>query len=230
MEIVQSYETTVADKTNGYELRFLVIAQKSLSLSVRHNEAAMKAALESTLGLQGTRSISASALPQAIVGMLRADEEEVEFQELQANALLDHLLSASPPAPVTTTDTKLLEFAEHVAFSPLVPFEESPLGLVSLASKAAALSKNGVALGAFIGVIAGGATPLLLLTVPAGIILCATAVAYAKVVDAKRSDIFISLMGFEAGSRGEMPPAVQVDAILPERGASTTGRKRPQRR
>jgi len=228
MEIAQSYETTIADRTTGYELRFLVITQRNLSLPLQQDEAAVKAALEGTFGLQGTRSIPASSLPQAIAGMLRADYEEAEFQELQAKALLDHVLPVSPPAPVVPTDTKLLEFAEHVAFSPLVPFEESPLGLVSLASKAAALSKNGVALGAFIGVVAGGATPLLLLTVPTGIILCATAVAFAKVVDAKRSDIFVNLMGIEAVAGTATSPVTWVNESPPQHGGTKPRPRRPR--
>jgi len=196
MEISQVYETTVADRISNHAVRFLIIPHKDLSASIRHNDPAAMDALEDVLGLQGIRSISASDLPKTIAGMLLADSEDAAFQKLQAKAVLDHILQTAPSPTTTAAATpELLAFAEHVAFSTLVPFEESPLGLVSLASKAAALSKNGVALGAFIGVVAGGATPLLLLTVPTGIILCATAVAFAKVVDAKRNDISYKLLG-----------------------------------
>jgi hypothetical protein len=48
------------------------------------------------------------------------------------------------------------------------------------------------------GVLAGGTRAVLLLTVPAGIILCGTAAAFAKVVDARRYDIMEKIMGLSA--------------------------------
>jgi hypothetical protein len=208
VDISQVYETSVADRASGHALRFLIVPHRAFTAAIQHDDPSPKDALESVLGLQAIRPISPAALPLAIAGMLQADADDPSLQRLQAEAVLDHLLRTAPPlTPPAGPDAETLAFSEHVAFSALVPFEESPLALVSLASKAAALSKNGVALGAFVGVIAGGATPLLLLTVPAGIILCASAIAFAKEIDAKRGAISGILLGVGARHRpGPSPP------------------------
>jgi len=208
VDISQVYETTVADRISGHALRFLIVPHRALATAIQRDDPSPKDALEGALGLQAIRPISPGALPFAIAGMLQADADDPSLQRLQAEAVLDHLLGAATPLkPPAGPDAETLAFSEHVAFSALVPFEESPLGLVSLASKAATLSKNGVALGAFVGVIAGGATPLLLLTVPAGIILCASAIAFAKEIDAKRGAISGILFGVGARySPGPSPP------------------------
>ena len=207
LEISQVYETTVADRISGHAVRFLVIPHRSLRAALRQEEL-IPATIASELDLQAFRSISAAELPQAIAGMLKADSNEMEVRQLQAQAVVDRVMqTASPPPEAATPDSEIMNFADHVAFSAMVPFEDSPLGLVSLASKAAALSKNGIALGAFIGVIAGGTTPLLLVTVPAGIILCASAIAFAKIVDTKRVDIFVSTLGIGTTQAAKQPTA-----------------------
>jgi hypothetical protein len=71
-----------------------------------------------------------------------------------------------------------LGFAEYVAFSEVIPIEASPLTSKSLLTIA-------VGVGAKIGVIAGGATPLVLVTVPAGIILCTAGVIFGPALGQK---------------------------------------------
>jgi hypothetical protein len=73
-------------------------------------------------------------------------------------------------------------FAEYVAFSEVVPFEESPLRSKSLMAAA-------VATGAKIGLIAGAGTPFVLLTVPAGIILCTAGVVFGPALGEKVSKL-----------------------------------------
>jgi hypothetical protein len=73
----------------------------------------------------------------------------------------------------------ILEFAEYLALAPIVPFEESPL----IGSSLGAIFATGSAVGTgtAIGfIVAGGPTPLLALTVPAGIIICGAAVGVAE--------------------------------------------------
>ena len=187
MEIVQFYETTVADRTKGHSFSFLVIPNRSLTVAVQNADPTALDGLATQLGLQPLQPVRPSLLPQAIMGMLLADEAE-NVQQLQAQAVLSQFLQSTKPSD------DLMQFAEQIAFTDLIPFEGS-FSLVSLAGKAASLASSPVGLGAFIGVIAGGTTPLLLVTVPAGIILCGTATAFAKVVNERKDDILNKLLG-----------------------------------
>ena len=146
MEMVQFYEATVADRKQGYAFTFLVIPRRSLTGAIQHDDPPAKDELVGVLGLQQLRPVQPSALPQAISGMLRADEEVEELQQFQAQAVLARLLQTAPPSSGTPPALPdLLAFAEQIAFTNLIPFEESPIDLVSLAGKAATLSTNGIA-------------------------------------------------------------------------------------
>jgi len=81
-------------------------------------------------------------------------------------------------------DPNAVGFAEYVAFSESLPIEESPLRSKSLMAAA-------VATGAKIGLIAGGTGPWVLLTVPAGIILCTAGVVFGPAL----GDRVAKLMG-----------------------------------
>jgi hypothetical protein len=73
----------------------------------------------------------------------------------------------------------VLDFVEYAAYSPVVPLEQSPLDLHSLGSLLAGSSQVGG--GAVLGiVVAGGASPLLFITVPAGIIVVGVAAAFTE--------------------------------------------------
>lgn len=76
-------------------------------------------------------------------------------------------------------DPEVRAFAEYVTLEKLVPFEKSPLDAQSFANIATTASPWVV--GAVMGFVAAGPTlPLLLVTVPLGIILCQTAKAVAE--------------------------------------------------
>lgn len=83
-------------------------------------------------------------------------------------------------------DPKLIDeyvnFAKELLSSSRIPIEESPLSGISLGELFSSASKaSPTSLGAMIGwIIAGHHTPLLLLSVPAGIILVRSAVGIAK--------------------------------------------------
>lgn len=66
-----------------------------------------------------------------------------------------------------------MSFAEKLCLECDIPFENSSLSaeaLVKLVTKA-----TGVGLGAFAGFVAVGASPLLMVAVPAGMVLCGAA-------------------------------------------------------
>lgn len=85
----------------------------------------------------------------------------------------------SQPQPSQFAPQEFLDFAEYIVLARLIPFAESPLGIASLGSIIA--TGSGGAIGAFVGIaVVGAATPLLFVTVPAGIILCGAAMGVAE--------------------------------------------------
>ena len=72
-------------------------------------------------------------------------------------------------------------FAEYLAFSPVIPFEASPLEAASLAGMLT--SASGMSAGAAAGFLAAGPTPLALVTVPAGMIIGGAAAGVARALE-----------------------------------------------
>jgi hypothetical protein len=196
VELVQLYQTTISARTQGYAFRFLTVPSKSLTGAIRHNDPPAQSVLTEALGIADLQPVRPSRLSYAIAGMLRVDEHPEEVEEAQARTLSDRILQqTAAPEKMILPSADMLEFAEQLAFTRVIPFEESPLALVSLAEKAASIAKDPIPLGAFIGVLAGGMTPILLITVPAGIILCGAAAAFARAIDGQMPNILQRLCG-----------------------------------
>jgi hypothetical protein len=84
-----------------------------------------------------------------------------------------------------------------VTFGDVVPVELSPLGAESLAG---VLTKaGGGAVGLVVGVASSGGTPLLLLTVPAGMILCGAAAGIASALEQGLRRALLRKLGVEEG-------------------------------
>ncbi len=217
MKATQLFETTIADQEEGYCLRFLVMPRHSLAaldlpegpssdtedtekLSDYSESAddcvrAAKKHVISTLKLEEIHQVPAALLPQVISAMLRAERSK-ELSGVGSFMQISSLLGrGEAPTPIEV-------FADYAAFANVIPLQKSPLSLVSLAGKAAEVASKPAALGALIGVAAGGFTPLLLLTVPAGIILCGTATAFAKIVDERRHQLLDYVLGVPRGPGG----------------------------
>ena len=110
--------------------------------------------------------LNASELPYAIASLLLRDEPEDVAQ---------HFDLVRKRLPVFIEDhPQVLEFAEHVTFANVIPFEHSPLSGEALARLLSARSGAGIGVGVAL-MVAGGPTPLLFLTVPAGMIICGSA-------------------------------------------------------
>jgi hypothetical protein len=73
------------------------------------------------------------------------------------------------------------QFAQELASGELVPVQESPLTTESLSKLLARAAKDPVGLGVLAGVyVATGGTPLLLVWLPTGIVVCCVAVGIGK--------------------------------------------------
>jgi hypothetical protein len=197
MEMVQLYETTVGDRESGQVVRFLSIPGRSIAITNETIDHPTQIPLADALGIHELHPVRPSDLAKAILLMLRA-EDATNVENLQAQAVLTQFFQAQSP-----TDP-LMSFAEQIAYTDLIPFEESPVGLVSLASKAAKLANSPVALGAFIGVIAGGTSPFVLIAVPAGIILCGAAKVISEALDKNRDRILERVLGLSCKTTSRM--------------------------
>jgi hypothetical protein len=204
MEMVQSFESTVADADTGHSVSFAVFPADYLW----RGDPPMQATVDSVLAEMGLKrdgeAVAPSALPRVIRSMLMSDDCSVT-QEMARQAMSTDQLAV--PEDVQ-------EFAERVAYAELVPAQESPISLHSLASLAMRAATKGppaLAVGFFVAYAAVGASPLLVALVPAGVVLCGASVALSKFLDENRNQIFGKLFGVQARSRGgrnaPSPPA-----------------------
>jgi hypothetical protein len=205
VKLRQTYESTVEDE-DGRAVHFLAVPHRSFDETHSSRLAQDGRGLLEEMGFSVLKRISPTEIPNAIAQMVSADTSE-DANALRTELALDRI---TDPTAASRDDEELRAFAEYVAFANLVPFEESPINLVSLAGKAASTAKSPEALGAFIGVLAGGATPMLLVTVPTGIIVCAAASAFAKFLFENRQSVFGKLFGVNPKRRSRRrPPAKQ---------------------
>jgi hypothetical protein len=155
----QLFATTLYDRHQPQQLSFVFIPTRSM-------------ANRFVPELSVLRTIAPSYLPAALASLLSPPVPSNPFS----------WADTPPPVGYVFVDPNSIGFAEYVAFSEVVPFEESPLRSKSLMTLA-------VATGAKIGLIAGGATPFVLLTVPAGIILCTAGVIFGPALGEKVSKL-----------------------------------------
>lgn len=162
--VPQIYETELEHPETSHAVRFLTVPARSVAdPAILSEPEALMAELElRPLGVP----LSASEVPYAVASILLREDAEQALEHF--HLVRDHLPAFMGDHP------QVLEFSEYVSFAKVVPFEQSPLAGEALASLLA--SGSGVGIGAGIGImVAGGPTPLLFLTVPAGIIICGSA-------------------------------------------------------
>jgi len=173
MITAQIYETTVTDNNRNWLARFLIFPQNAF---YEREVAISESSLRELFGLTAFQQLATvSALPRVLAVLLAEDTEE-QFQYSARGRP-----SLPPIPPPSVIEANLYAFAEELAFAEVIPFESSPLSLQSLASIILKAGKAGaVPLGAVTALVAVGQTPLLLIAVPAGIVLCGGAIAVSK--------------------------------------------------
>jgi hypothetical protein len=133
----------------------------------------------------------ASALPALITAVVRHEED--------AYAALERL-QAGPDV-----DDPLHRFAERVAFSRLVAAEASPLGAESVAGLLTTSTAGGG--GVLIALQAVGATPMLLIAVPVGIVLIGASLGIAEALQTGLRSKILRRMGVEQDTEDEREDA-----------------------
>jgi hypothetical protein len=166
----QIFATTLHDRHQPQELSFVFIPARSMPDGFVPELSAIKDLIDPNANF--LRTISPAYLPVALASLLPPSAPSNPFS----------WVDVLPPAGSIFVHPNSIGFAEYVAFSEVVPFEDSPLRSKSIMAVA-------VATGAKIGLIAGGATPFVLLTVPAGIILCTAGVIFGPALGDKVSKL-----------------------------------------
>ena len=169
MKISQIFETTIFNDETNDQGKFLVIPAMVVRDLPNSREAYHRFADEN-LGFETITEIDHGRLVDAFASCLSADKDP-EFK-----AWLDDRSSREPISPENYDND--LEFEKYLAFSPVVPFRHTPLNLESVASLVT--SATGVGLGAYAGFVVGGVSPLIFITVPAGMIIFGTAAGVAR--------------------------------------------------
>lgn len=165
--LVQTYESSISDALGNWGFSFLVIPRRSLEV---HQLSTDFTAVCGELDLDSVQSqseLDPLFLPFAITAILLAEKTEMSAIEI-----FDTPLSQLEPSLQDEHDRAFV-FAKDAAFADVIPFEQSPLEATSLVSTL--IKGGGTGVGAFIGWVLAGPTPLLLITVPAGMILCGAA-------------------------------------------------------
>ena len=164
MQAIQFFETTVAERDHNYAVHFITLPTRAME---GERQKFLTGELENTdrkwadllggLGLQNFEALPLSLLPYAIALMLQGYTAEAISDRLQRKDFDDLL-------------PELVSFAEYASFAQVVPFEQSPLDLHSMAE---ILTKGSpLAIGVWLGIAAMGGTtgPVLFGAVATGII------------------------------------------------------------
>jgi hypothetical protein len=166
----QVFATTLYDRHQPQSLSFIFVPARSMKNSLTPDLYTAKDLIEPTANY--VYEIPPSYLPAALASLLPDPPQSNPFS-----------WAGQLPGPGTIwVPPNSLGFAEYLAFAEVIPIEGSPLASKSLLTVA-------VGLGAKIGLIAGGATPFVLLTVPAGIILCTAGAVFGPALGQKVSKL-----------------------------------------
>jgi hypothetical protein len=164
--IKQLFETTIYDSDSNLEGRFVVVPRLAYGSMPENIESFH--ILAEKLGLQMEREIRPSGLAYGLARCFL--NEDPEFHEM-----------IQGKRPVSPEFVESVKFSEVLAFAPVVPFQRNPLNLEALAS--VITGATGVGLGAFAGFVIGGGSPLIFVTVPAGMIIFGAAAGVARALE-----------------------------------------------
>lgn len=152
----QYHETTIVDSKTDLSTNVISIPSRSYSDST---EEAVDTLLGNEFDVISDLRSGRLLLPLALVlsGADDYDSYEVASHEDWYQESID-------------VEQEFIDFAESLAYAPIIPFEASPLEGEALGT---IVGSFGV--GATVGFIVAGPSPLLFITVPAGIIICEAA-------------------------------------------------------
>jgi len=189
MNVAQLYETTIISDDSSHSARMVIVPHVGATAS---SDLAPPDILQE-LGLRKIAELEPANLAHALAIVLSpsAEESEVESRLKEASSA-----DSGRQLAVGSADRS---FAEIIAFDDLVPFRQSPLKQEVLAKLVTHATGAGV--GAFVGFVAFGASPLLLVIVPAGMIICGAAKGVADALEQGLRDKLLALMKSKSKAR-----------------------------
>lgn len=167
MHIAQTYESTIVDAASGISAHVMVVPARSLPSPLPEDAKD----LFEQLGLRLVARLRPAGLSMYVLSVLSPDP-------LHQPEDPDRPPIIKVPDNVTAEQ---LEFAEYLTCARVVPFEESPLSAESIGS--IVTKASGTSIGAFMGFVVAGNTPLLFVFVPAGMILFGAAAGVASALE-----------------------------------------------
>jgi hypothetical protein len=190
MNIAQIYETTISDNDTNVAFSCVVLPARSLPEEPEVTEPIgegleMKMEIgrddyvRRQLGMEHFIRIEAGKLETALtvaLGGFRGRWHPFLFDQEE----FEYLLKDDSSGRFKEFAAQHRALAQYILNDASLPFEQSPLQGISLGALGKA---SPYALGAYIGYAAGGGTPLILITVPAGIIVCGAAAGVGKALE-----------------------------------------------
>ncbi len=192
LDIARLHESEVRDRVTGLGVRFITLPAGSL---VAPDVLEDPSDAMGSLGLeQLSEPLNPSLVPYAVASILQREDASAAVEHF--GLVLEHREAFHSDHP------EVLAFAEYVTYANVVPVEHSPLSLDSLGNLLA--SRSGAAAGVGVGImVAGGPTPLLLVTVPLGMIIVGSAKGIADGLEDGFRYRIRRLMGVPSDSLGQ---------------------------
>jgi hypothetical protein len=192
MLITQLFETTVVDRESGLEARFVSVPRRAFleenllpPLHAVANNEVWDAKFDQLVVRLTDSRVTALTLNTLLAAVLTCFAQD-------NTKLREQLTKIKSQELDTGIGANYLQFAEMLTFAPLVPFEQSPISLDSVAS---VISKaSGVGLGAYAGFVVVVNSPLIFVTVPAGMIIFGAAHGVADALQKGLRDRVLKLM------------------------------------
>ena len=189
MHPVQSYLTTITDNDSNLSLSVVVVPSRSVpeaELELEGSEGnripEQIEYLLNQLRLRHLVDVPTDRLHRAIAALLENPREinEPIYDTSFEAAKVFHLTRLIEDERTYTSSRDIKAFTDYVLNEDVIPFERSPLSGESLLK---AVKLPAVGMGAYIGFVAVGASPLLFISVPAGMILIAASAGAAKALE-----------------------------------------------
>ena len=175
MKIPQFYETTIISKHPDIGLHFVTLPARSIpefgDPAFKFNINTFQRIAFERLDIYEDSEVSVADLKRRLLELvLKVYEAGVrDEQRGYGEGGVATLPQQDSTLEVRVEATKLVE---AVFTMPVIPFEQSPLDAESLNK---ILTASGTGFGAYVGFVVSGGTPLALVLVPAGMIICGAA-------------------------------------------------------
>jgi hypothetical protein len=191
VKMLQTYETTVMSKDSEHAMHVVVVPNGSLPSNITVETTLQK------LGIKKHGSTSPSNLARDLAVLLSPRLPEQNAFKILAETAGPPTAHSQPSREFQPSEEDV-RFAEYASFERVIPVEQSLLSQESLAK---IVRLSGVSIGAYVGFVSfGSSPPLLMISVPIGMIICGAAHAVGQALEEGLRDRILSWL---KGKKGE---------------------------